>query len=72
MSISMSGCTGPSITAVDGASMLVNSAGIDVGPCGNYGDLRPWSKILMCFQMVLGRLEFLVPLALVTPSFWKR
>ena len=71
-SISMSSCTGPSITAVDGANMLVNSAGIDVGPRGSYGDLRPWSKILMCFQMVLGRLEFLVPLALVTPSFWKR
>ena len=71
MNLSMLGCTGPAITAVDFAGTPINGS-IDVGPAGSYGDLYPWSKILLCFQMVLGRLELLVPLALLTPGFWRR
>ena len=71
MNLSMLGCTGPALTAVDLAGVPINGS-IDVGPAGSYGDLYGWSKLLLCFQMLLGRLELLVPLALLTPGFWKR
>lgn len=68
INVSMFGCTGPAIMAVEPTSPLA----VNVGPAGNFGLLYDWQKLFLCFQMVLGRLELLVPLALVTPGFWKR
>lgn len=70
--LSMMGCTGPAITAVTPEFIPVNEYGINIGPYGGYGDLYGWSKILMCFQMILGRLEILAPLVLLAPGFWRR
>ena len=74
-SASMMGCTGPAMTSVEwqGASAVIaNVGGLNLGPYGSYGDLHGWSKILMCVQMVLGRLEVFAPLVLLAPSFWRR
>lgn len=72
-SVSMMGCIGPAfgqaLPAADGALGVVGS--VDLGPYGGYGDLYPGAKLFMSLQMVLGRLEILAPLALLTPRFWK-
>ena len=69
-------CCGPAITGVvevaDGGFALALPAGVDVGPYGSFGSLAGWTKLLLCLQMVLGRLEILAPLALVVPAFWRR
>lgn len=80
-SASMLGGCGPAMAAVHpdvlqlplptlGAGVPV--IGPDIGPFGGYGDLSNLSKLAMCLQMVLGRLELLPLLALFSPSFWRR
>lgn len=86
-SICMMSCIGPSISEVavqaDGSLHLLEalqlSQGeqrmapvVDVGPYGGYGALHSGTKLFMCLQMLLGRLEILAPLALLTPGFWRR
>lgn len=70
-SASMSGCTGPALTAVMGGE-VANAGGIDLGPFGGFGDLHGGTKLFLSFQMVLGRLEVLAPLVLFAPSVWRR
>jgi trk system potassium uptake protein TrkH len=70
-SLSMIGCTGPALTGVTEALTPVNPD-LNLGPYGGYGDLYGWSKVLMSFQMILGRLEILAPLVVLAPSFWRR
>ena len=75
-SASMLGCTGPGLTAVTrlptGEFGLALDGAINVGPYGSFGELPGWAKIVMSFQMLLGRLEILPLLALLAPSFWRR
>lgn len=75
-SISMMGCTGPAMTSVvaasDGTFALALEGSYNVGPYGSFGNLSGMAKILMSFQMLLGRLEILPLLALFAPSFWRR
>ena len=73
-SLSMMSCTGPSITSVSVSADFapINEYGINLGPYGGYGDLYGWSKVLMSFQMILGRLEILAPLVVLAPTFWRR
>lgn len=42
-----------------------------VGPAGNYSTLPDSAKWLLCFGMLLGRLELFTVLVLFTPAFWK-
>jgi len=73
-SLSMTGCVGPAISEVvpagEGTFQLVGK--VDLGPYSGYGELRPWAKLFMCLQMILGRLEILAPFVLLTPGFWRR
>jgi trk system potassium uptake protein TrkH len=47
--------------------------GLDaVGPTGNFAAFAAWQKLVMCFLMWLGRLEFFAVLALLQPHFWRR
>lgn len=80
-SASMLGCCGPAMTAVDPASLAhglpaiaeqVRAIGPNIGPLGGYGDLGSWTKLAMSFEMILGRLELLTLLAVLSPSFWRR
>ena len=81
-SASMQGSCGPALTIVDpavvphvlehGGTAATLAGTPNIGPFGGYGDLAPWTKLLMVFQMVLGRLELLTVLALFAPSLWRR
>lgn len=42
-----------------------------VGPAMNYSGLSSFTKILLSFAMILGRLEIYTVLILMTPFFWK-
>ena len=43
-----------------------------VGPMGNFSAFSPWSKLLLSFNMLVGRLEIFPMLLLFAPSIWKR
>lgn len=43
-----------------------------VGPMGNFADFSPFSKLLLSFDMLVGRLEIFPMLLLFAPSIWKR
>jgi trk system potassium uptake protein TrkH len=56
-------------------SMLSNigpGLGNIIGPAGNYGSFSAFSKIILSFCMIAGRLEFFPVLVLFAPSIWKR
>lgn len=42
------------------------------GGIGSYGGLPDLAKVLLCFTMIIGRLEFFAILALFNPALWKR
>lgn len=42
-----------------------------VGPAGNYSSLPDAAKWLLCFAMLLGRLELFTVLILFMPQFWR-
>jgi trk system potassium uptake protein TrkH len=80
-SSSMLGNCGPAMAVVDPASLArglpelgqaVKTLGPNIGPFGGYGDLAGWTKLVLSFEMILGRLELLPVLALMTPAFWRR
>ncbi len=43
-----------------------------VGPSGNYANLIDEAKWILCFAMLLGRLELFAILVMFMPSFWRR
>ncbi|MFO1029600.1 MAG: potassium transporter TrkG [Planctomycetota bacterium] len=80
-SASMLGNCGPAMAIVDPVAVAaglpelgsgVATVGPNIGPFGGYGDLAGGTKLWMSFEMVLGRLELLPLLALLSPSFWRR
>ncbi|MFZ6762418.1 TrkH family potassium uptake protein [Pseudoroseomonas sp. WGS1072] len=55
-------------------SMLSNvGAGLGpvIGPAGHFGNLPDGAKWLLCFAMLLGRLELFTVLILFMPRFWR-
>ena len=62
-------------TAVSAAgSSLANvgpGVGNIIGPAGNYSSLSDTAKWLLSFGMLLGRLEIMTILVILTPAFWK-
>ncbi|MEQ1634371.1 MAG: hypothetical protein ABL997_18460, partial [Planctomycetota bacterium] len=80
-SASMQANAGPAIAPIDPASaraaldavgVAATTLGPNIGPLCGFGDLSGAAKLLMAFQMVLGRLELLTLLALLMPGFWRR
>lgn len=43
-----------------------------VGPMGNFADYSAFSKIILSFTMLFGRLEIYPMMILLAPTFWKR
>ena len=43
-----------------------------VGPLGNYGGYSMFSKLILSFDMLFGRLEILPMLVLFTPAAWRK
>jgi len=63
------------ITALSGAATAVCNVGPGlgtiIGPAGNFSALPDAAKWLLTVGMLLGRLEILTVLVLVTPVFWR-
>ncbi|MBS9402243.1 Trk system potassium transporter TrkI [Halomonas sp. TRM85114] len=63
-------------TALSGAATAVANVGPGlgdiIGPAGNFESLPAAAKWLLCVGMLMGRLEILTVLVLLTPMFWRR
>ena len=63
------------VTAFTAVVACVNNIGPglgEVGPAGNYQGLIDFQTWVCTLAMLLGRLELLSLLVMLTPSFWKR
>lgn len=63
------------ITAFSAAGATMSGLGPalgEVGPAGNYAGMPNGAKLVLCFSMLLGRLELFTLLVLFMPSFWRR
>jgi len=63
------------ITAISGAATAISNVGPGLGPTigpdGNFASLPDAAKWVLCFGMLLGRLELFTVLILFAPSFWR-
>lgn len=61
-----------SLTSTATALMNVGPGlGSVVGPAGNFATLPVAAKWLLCLAMIMGRLEFLTIIVLLSPAFWR-
>ncbi|WP_052383994.1 TrkH family potassium uptake protein [Litchfieldella xinjiangensis] len=64
------------VTALSGAATAVANVGPGlgdtIGPSGNFASLPEAAKWLLCVGMLMGRLEILTVLVLLTPMFWRK
>lgn len=61
------------VTAWSAVGAALNNLGPGLGDVAvHYGDLNETAKWILCFAMLLGRLEVFTLLVLFTPAFWKR
>ena len=63
------------VTTFTAVAACINNVGPGleiVGPMGNFSSFSPWSKLLLSFDMLVGRLEIFPMLLLFAPSIWKR
>jgi trk system potassium uptake protein TrkH len=63
------------ITAISGAASAIANIGPglgpEIGPTGNFAGLPDMAKWVLAITMLLGRLELLSVLVLITPKFWR-
>lgn len=63
------------ITALTAAGTAIANVGPGlgpiVGPAGNFSSLSDPAKWLLCLGMLLGRLEVMTMLVIITPAFWR-
>lgn len=63
------------ITSITAAATAIANVGPGlgdtIGPAGNFASLTDTAKWLLCLGMLLGRLEVLTMLVLISPSFWR-
>ncbi|MCS6809926.1 MAG: TrkH family potassium uptake protein, partial [Tepidimonas sp.] len=62
------------VTAFSAVIATVNNIGPglgEVGPASNYGGLSPFQLLVLSLAMLLGRLELLSVLVLLTRAFWR-
>ncbi|PCK09473.1 MAG: potassium transporter [Alteromonadaceae bacterium] len=61
------------ITAFSAVAACINNLGPGLGEVStHYGNLNALAKWVLCFAMLLGRLEVFTLLVLFTPAFWRR
>ena len=77
-------CASTLLISIDGFDLTTNFTAVlscvnnigpglgKVGPMSNFGEYRALSKILLSFDMLLGRLEILPMLVLFTPGAWRK
>ncbi|MBV0933776.1 TrkH family potassium uptake protein [Marinobacterium weihaiense] len=61
------------VTAWSAVGATLNNLGPGLGEvAAHFGGLNPTAKWILCFAMLLGRLEVFTMLVLFTPAFWRR
>jgi len=61
------------MTSFSAVAACINNLGPGLGTVGaHYADLHDPAKWILCFAMLLGRLEIFTLLVLLTPAFWRR
>lgn len=61
------------VTAFSAVAATINNLGPGLGEVSaNYAGLSDFNKLLLCFSMLLGRLEIFTLLVLLMPAFWRR
>ncbi len=61
------------MTAFSAVAACINNLGPGLAGVGaHYADLHDPAKWILCFAMLLGRLEIFTLLVLLTPAFWRR
>ena len=64
------------VTSISAAATSISNVGPGlgtiIGPNGNFSQLPDFSKWVLSFGMILGRLELFVILVLFLPSFWQK
>ncbi|MDZ7803296.1 TrkH family potassium uptake protein [Thiohalophilus sp.] len=61
------------VTAFSAVAATINNLGPGLGEVGvTYASLTNTAKWILCFSMLLGRLEIFTLLVLLTPAFWRR
>ena len=61
------------VTAFSAVAACMNNLGPGLGDVGsNYTSINDVAKWVLCFAMLLGRLEIFTLLVLLTPAFWRK
>lgn len=61
------------VTAFSAVAACMNNLGPGLGDVGsNYTSVNDVAKWVLCFAMLLGRLEIFTLLVLLTPAFWRK
>ncbi len=61
------------LTAFSAVAAGLNNLGMGIaGVTGNFGSISESAKVILCFAMLLGRLEIFTLMVLFTPAFWRR
>ena len=61
------------ITAFSAVGAAINNLGPGLGDVAHhYGDIEVSAKLLLCFAMMLGRLDIFTLLVLFSPMFWRK
>ena len=64
------------VTSISAAATSISNVGPGlgtiIGPNGNFSQLPDFSKWVLSFGMILGRLELFAILVLFLPSFWQK
>ena len=60
-------------SAFSAVGACLNNLGPGLGEVSdNYSSITGFGKLILCFAMILGRLEIFTLLVLFTPAFWRR
>ena len=61
------------VTAFSAVAATINNLGPGLGDVSvNYASLPTFDKYVLCFSMLLGRLEIFTLLVLFMPAFWRK
>jgi trk system potassium uptake protein TrkH len=61
------------VTAFSAVAACINNLGPGLGDVGaNFAQINAPAKWVLCFAMLLGRLEIFTLLVLLTPTFWRK
>jgi len=75
LALSLSLCGLDVISSLSGSATILGNVGpglgTQIGPIGNYAALSDITKWIIMFGMLVGRLELLTLLILLTPTFWR-